>query len=123
MSRDAIVEAEPTTNALPRIKRGRTSPRGLTAPRSSFNLSHLPLNYQKIVCWGDSQTFGARTYGCYPLYMVRILNRETRYTWNALSICKNGYTARDLWFRLGLDLLTMTDTKQACILRWGQRRG
>lgn len=84
--------------------------------RRSSNLSHLLVNYQKIVCWGDSQTFGARTYGCYPLYLIRILNSETRYTWNALSICKNGYTARDLWFRLGLDLLTMNDTKQACIL-------
>jgi len=28
------------------------------------------MNYQRIACWGDSQTFGARTYGCYPLYLV-----------------------------------------------------
>lgn len=74
------------------------------------------MNYQKIVCWGDSQTFGARSYGCYPLYMIRALNSETRYTWNALSICKNGYTARDLWFRLSSDLLNIHDTKQACVL-------
>ena len=74
------------------------------------------MNYQKIVCWGDSQTYGARTYGCYPLYLVRILNGETRYTWNAISICKNGYTARDLWFRVGQHLMTMNDTKQACVL-------
>jgi hypothetical protein len=74
------------------------------------------LNYQKIVCWGDSQTLGARTYGCYPLYLIRLLNRETRYTWSAVSLCRNGYTARELWFKLPLDLATTNDTRQACIL-------
>jgi hypothetical protein len=29
------------------------------------------MNYQKIVCWGDSQTFGARSYGCYPIFAGR----------------------------------------------------
>ena len=74
------------------------------------------MNYQKIVCWGDSQTFGARTYGCYPLYLVRSLNHNSRYIWNAISFCANGYTARDLWFRFGPDLLTIHDAPQACIL-------
>lgn len=74
------------------------------------------MNYQKIACWGDSQTFGARTYGCYPLYLVRALNRDSRYVWTALSFSRNGYTARDLWFRLGPDLLTVSDVPQACLL-------
>jgi lysophospholipase L1-like esterase len=74
------------------------------------------MNYQKIICWGDSQTVGARTYGCYPLYLVRSLNQGSRYVWSAISFCRNGYTARDLWFRMGPDLLTVGDTPQACIL-------
>jgi lysophospholipase L1-like esterase len=73
-------------------------------------------NYQKLVCWGDSQTFGARTYGCYPLYLVRSLNRGSRYVWTAINFCRNGYTARDLWFRLGPDLLAIKDVPQACVL-------
>ncbi len=74
------------------------------------------MNYQKIACWGDSQTFGARTYGCYPLYLVRSLNEDSRYAWHVTSFCENGYTARDLWFRLGHDLMRIHDTYQACIL-------
>lgn len=74
------------------------------------------MNYQRVVCWGDSQTYGARTYGCYPLHLVRLLNRDTRYIWNALPLCQNGHTVRDLWFRLCEDLLRVKDTCQACVL-------
>lgn len=74
------------------------------------------MDYQKIVCWGDSQTFGARSYGCYPLYLAKILNAETRYVWRAINFSTNGHTARDLWFRLGPELATLQDIYQACIL-------
>lgn len=74
------------------------------------------MDYQKIVCWGDSQTFGARTYGCYPLYLAKYLNEGTRYTWRAINLSTNGHTARDLWFRLTEELATMHDIYQACIL-------
>lgn len=85
-------------------------------PLSGSQITDGSMNYQKIVCWGDSQTFGARTYGCYPLYLVRSLNHNSRYLWTAISFCRNGYTARDLWFRSGPDLLAIRDTPQACIL-------
>jgi lysophospholipase L1-like esterase len=74
------------------------------------------LNYQTIACWGDSQTFGARTYGCYPLHLARILNAQTRYAWQAINLATNGHTARNLWLRLPHDLAAMTDVYQACVL-------
>ncbi len=74
------------------------------------------MDYQKIVCWGDSQTFGARSYGCYPLYLCKYLNEGTRYTWRAINFSTNGHTARDLWFRLSPELATLQDVYQACIL-------
>jgi len=74
------------------------------------------MNYQRLVCWGDSQTNGARTYGCYPLYLVQALNTRTRYCWSAISLCTNGHTARDLWFRLSTDLGSVDDAHQACLL-------
>jgi lysophospholipase L1-like esterase len=74
------------------------------------------LNYQNIVCWGDSQTFGARTYGCYPLYLAQSLNRTTRYTWRVFNYSTNGHRARDLWFRMSTDLPQLHDVYIACIL-------
>jgi lysophospholipase L1-like esterase len=74
------------------------------------------MNYQNIACWGDSQTHGARTYGCYPLHLARLLNAQTRYLWQAINLSTNGYTARDLWFRLPNDLGILSDVYQACIL-------
>ena len=80
--------------------------------QGACHCSETFVNYQKIACWGDSQTFGARTYGCYPLYLVRSLNQDSRYAWHAISFCQNGYTARDLWFRLGHDLMAIVDTSR-----------
>ncbi len=74
------------------------------------------MNYQKIICWGDSQTFGARTYGCYPLYLGQLLDSRTRYAWQVINFSANGHTARDLWFRMGRELNQVKDVHQACIL-------
>lgn len=74
------------------------------------------MNYQKIACWGDSQAFGARTYGCYPLYLAQLLNRDTQYVWQTLNFSTNGHTVRDLWFRLSSELLAVHDIYIACIL-------
>jgi lysophospholipase L1-like esterase len=74
------------------------------------------MDYQRVACWGDSQTFGARTYGCYPLYLGQVLNSQTRYRWQLINHSANGYTARDLWFRIAHDLTTLRDVHQACVL-------
>lgn len=74
------------------------------------------MNYQRIACWGDSQTSGARTYGCYPLYLVQLLNAQTRYAWQALNFGTKGHTARDTWFRLAHELQMLHDVNQGCLL-------
>ena len=74
------------------------------------------MQYQNILCLGDSQTFGARSYGCYPLYLAQILTQRTPYQWRAINRSVNGYTARDLWFKLNEEIDTISDTFQACLL-------
>jgi lysophospholipase L1-like esterase len=74
------------------------------------------LNYQNILCLGDSQTFGARTYGCYPLYLAESLTSKTPYCWRAINRSVNGYTARDLWFMLNVEIDTLSDVFQCCLL-------
>lgn len=74
------------------------------------------MNYQNILCVGDSQSFGARSYGCYPLYLGEILNEKTPYHWRIINRSTNGHTARDLWFRLNYEIDQIHDTFQACVL-------
>jgi len=74
------------------------------------------MNYHNILCVGDSQTFGARTYGCYPLHLASILTEKSPYEWRAVNYSVNGHTARDLWFMLNQILDGVDDTCQACVL-------
>ncbi|HMQ80361.1 MAG TPA: SGNH/GDSL hydrolase family protein [Ignavibacteria bacterium] len=74
------------------------------------------MNYNNIVFWGDSLTFGARTYGCFPMYLVDLLNSATPYNWRAINRGVNGYTARDLWFKVNWELEKLTDTYLSCVL-------
>ncbi len=74
------------------------------------------MNYQNVLCLGDSQTFGARSYGCYPLYLADILEQKTPYIWRVINRSTNGHTARDLWFRVNYEAEPIKDTYQACIL-------
>lgn len=74
------------------------------------------MNYQNILFAGDSQTFGARTYGCYPIHLTQILSKESPYIWRAINCSRNGNTARDLWFQLNHDINLIQDTYQACVL-------
>jgi lysophospholipase L1-like esterase len=74
------------------------------------------MQYQNILCLGDSQTFGARSYGCYPLYLAQALSRQTPYQWRAINRSVNGYTARDLWFMANTECAAIADTFQACLL-------
>jgi len=74
------------------------------------------MNYQKIACWGDSQTFGSRTYGCYPMHLVQLLDADSRYTWAATNLSENGLCARDLWFRIGTEASQLDDFHQVCLL-------
>ena len=74
------------------------------------------MHYQNLLCLGDSQTFGARSYGCYPLYLAQTLSARTPYEWRAINRSQNGFTARDLWFKLNDEIDGIRDTYQACLL-------
>jgi lysophospholipase L1-like esterase len=74
------------------------------------------MNYQNLLCLGDSQTFGARTYGCYPIHLGRQLRSASPYEWRVVNWSVNGYTARDLWLLLNQRIDTLPDTYQACLL-------
>lgn len=74
------------------------------------------MNYQNMLCLGDSQTFGARSYGCYPLYLAQMLTDESPYKWRTINHAVNGYRARDLWFLLNHTIDGIQDTFQACVL-------
>lgn len=74
------------------------------------------MNYQNILCVGDSLTFGARSYGCYPLHLAAMLSKRTPYAWRAINDSRSGDRARELWFRVNLLLDQVQDTFQACVL-------
>ena len=74
------------------------------------------MHYQNLLCLGDSQTFGARSYGCYPLHLAESLSQHTPYQWRTINRSVNGYTARDLWFLLNEQIDGVLDTYQACVL-------
>ena len=74
------------------------------------------MNYQNLLCIGDSQTFGARSYGCYPIWLADILMKSTPYVWRVINKSVNGYTARDLWFKLNNEIEGIQDTYQACVM-------
>ena len=74
------------------------------------------MNYQNIVCFGDSLAFGARTYGCFPLRLAALLTERTQYEWRVMNVSQNAATARSLWFRLNDGSIDLGDVYLACIL-------
>lgn len=76
----------------------------------------IMIHYQNMLCIGDSQTFGARSYGCYPLHLAQMLTQHTPYQWRTINRSVNGYTARNLWFKLNEEIDTIRDTYQSCVL-------
>jgi len=74
------------------------------------------MNYQNLICFGDSQTFGARSYGCYPLYLGKFLSEQTPYQWRTINRSVNGFTARDLWFKINQEIDALSDTFICCLM-------
>jgi lysophospholipase L1-like esterase len=54
------------------------------------------MNWETLVCFGDSLTIGARTYLGYPEYTGHFLQERIGNSWNVLNIAVSGFTARDL---------------------------
>ena len=61
------------------------------------------MNWETLVCFGDSITAGARTYLGYPEYSADFLQREIGNSWNILNIAVNGFTSCDLLRKITTD--------------------
>lgn len=54
------------------------------------------MNWETLLCTGDSITIGSRSYIGYPEYCGDFLSRETKKNWNVLNHAVAGYTTIDL---------------------------
>jgi lysophospholipase L1-like esterase len=54
------------------------------------------MNWETIMCFGDSITIGARSILAYPEYCGDILSKLTNKKWNVINHAKSGYTTIDL---------------------------
>jgi lysophospholipase L1-like esterase len=54
------------------------------------------MNWETLLCFGDSITFGARSYLGYPEICGNILENELNKKWNVINHSMNGYRAIDL---------------------------
>jgi len=54
------------------------------------------MNWETILCLGDSITFGARSYLGFPEYCASELEFATQRNWNVINLSKSGFTTIDL---------------------------
>lgn len=70
----------------------------------------LHMNWESLLCMGDSITRGARTYLGYPEMTAHLLHRSTSVHWSAWNFAWNGYKA--------IDLLRAVDEQGADLVRF-----
>ena len=54
------------------------------------------MNWETILCLGDSITIGARSYLGFPEYCAALLESETQKNWNVINLSKSGMTTIEL---------------------------
>jgi lysophospholipase L1-like esterase len=54
------------------------------------------MNWETLLCFGDSITFGARSYLGYPEICGNILEKELDKSWHVINHATNGFTTIDL---------------------------
>ncbi|MBL8007109.1 MAG: SGNH/GDSL hydrolase family protein [Ignavibacteria bacterium] len=54
------------------------------------------MNWETLMCFGDSITIGARSYLGYPEYAGSFLEKEIENKWNVINYAVSGYTAIEL---------------------------
>ncbi|HET6245060.1 MAG TPA: SGNH/GDSL hydrolase family protein, partial [Bacteroidia bacterium] len=54
------------------------------------------MNWETLMCFGDSITIGARSYCGYPEYAGNLLEKKLGNNWNVINLAVCGYTAMDL---------------------------
>ena len=67
------------------------------------------MNWETLLCWGDSITIGSRSYLCYPEYAAQSLATSTDRQWHAITHAVCGYTTCDLNRSLAPELGKMKD--------------
>lgn len=54
------------------------------------------MNWETMLCLGDSITIGARSYLGFPEYCAAALESATNKNWNVINLSKSGFTTIDL---------------------------
>ena len=67
------------------------------------------MNWETLLCWGDSITIGSRSYLCYPEYAANSLATATDRQWHAITHAVCGYTTCDLNRSLAPEIGKMKD--------------
>ena len=68
------------------------------------------MNWETLLCFGDSITFGARSYLGYPELCGNILEKELDKSWHIINHATNGFTTIDLVRSINTEL---TNYKEA----------
>lgn len=69
------------------------------------------MNWETLLCLGDSITIGARSYAGYPEYTAHYLSLALEKDWNVLNCAVSGYTAIDICRHFDLQLSNLSALK------------
>lgn len=69
------------------------------------------MNWETILCLGDSITIGSRSYLGYPEYCGDFLSRQTNKSWNVVNHATAGYTTIDLARNIDKSFLNLKSIK------------
>jgi lysophospholipase L1-like esterase len=61
------------------------------------------MNWETLLCFGDSITIGSRSYLSYPEYAGEILRQKTHFEWNTFNFAKSGITSVELHRMIAVD--------------------
>ncbi|WNJ19040.1 SGNH/GDSL hydrolase family protein [Pontibacter sp. G13] len=73
------------------------------------------MNWETLLCLGDSITIGARSYLGYPEYCGNFLKNETAKDWNVVNCAVSGYTTIDLVQHIDKNWSHLNETKPELI--------
>lgn len=74
------------------------------------------MNWETILCLGDSITIGARSYLGYPEYCGQYLSQKTSKKWNVINHSVSGYTTIDLVRSIDKDIAHLKAYKPELII-------
>ena len=69
------------------------------------------MNWETIICFGDSITIGSRSYLGYPEYCGQYLSEKTNKNWNVINHAVAGFTVIDLVRSIDINFLNLKECK------------